>query len=404
MHGPAAANDAHRAAGAFGAPLWSSAFRPFYLLGALHAPLVIAAGAGALSGAMRLPAPLWHGHEMLFGFAAAILIGTVLTALPSWAGTPEIRGARLAALAALWLAGRVAFLAAPWLPPWAVAAADALLLPVLIAMVAPQLLRVRNRVYLLLLPVLLALAIAGIAYHAFALAGDGAGASAALRAGAYGVILVFVLLGGILVPIFTGNALRTLGRGDAPRFSMPLEAAATLTVVLLAVLDLAGAPRAAVGAAALACALVHAVRTARWRGWRVSDQPLVAPLHLGFAWLVAAFALRAAADLFGVVPEGAWLHAFTVGALGMMMLGLMNRVVLRHTGRPLDVPRAMRLAYAAMFAAALVRLAATVHGLGVWAITLAAVLWAAPFVVFLALYGPALVRPSLPRTRPLQPG
>jgi uncharacterized protein involved in response to NO len=386
------------------APLWASPFRPFYLLGALYAPLVITGGAGALFGTVRLPTTpqLWHGHEMLFGFALAIVVGTVLTALPSWAGTPEIRGRRLAWLALLWVVGRVAFWAAPWLPPWSVVLADVLLLPVLTAMLAPQLFAVRNRLYLLLLPILIALIAANVAYHAFIVAGDGARAERALHAGVYAVIAIFLLKGGVLAPIFTGNALRALGRGDQPRFVFALEAAALLAVVLLAVLDLAGASRAAIGFAALACAVVHAIRTARWRGWRVADQPLLASLHLAFAWLIAAFALRAAAELAGIVPVAAWLHAFTVGALGMIMLGLMNRVALRHTGRALAVPAAMRIAYVSMFAAAALRLAATVHGLGAWAIALAAVLWAAPFVIYLALYGPTLLQPSLPRAQPLQ--
>ncbi len=389
----------------FSAPLWRSPFRPFYLLGALYAPLVVTGGAGALLGTVSLPTTpqLWHGHEMLFGFALAIVVGTVLTALPSWAGTPEIHGRRLARLAALWLLGRVAFWAAPWLPPWIVAAADSLLLPVLAAMVAPQVFGVRNRLYLLLLPLLLALIAANLAYHAAILAGDGAAAERALRAGVYAVIAVFLLKGGVLVPIFTGNALRAAGRGDQPRFRLALEAAALLSVVLLAALDVAGAPRIAVGATALLCAVVHGVRTARWRGWRVADQPLLASLHLAFAWLIAAFALKAAADLAGIVPAAAWLHAFTVGALGMMMLGLMNRVALRHTGRSLEVPAPMRAAYLSMFAAALLRLAATGHGLGAWALVLAALLWALPFAIYLALYGPALLQPSLPRAPPLQP-
>jgi uncharacterized protein involved in response to NO len=390
---------------AFSAPLWASPFRPFYLLGALYAPIVITGGAGALLGTVHLPTTpqLWHGHEMLFGFALAIVVGTVLTALPSWAGTPELRGHRLATLAALWLLGRVAFWIAPWLPPWSVALADALLLPALTAMVAPQLVRVRNRLYLLLLPILAALIAANLAYHAFILAGDGARAQRALHAGVYAVIAVFLLKGGVLVPIFTGNALRALGRGDPPRFRLALEAAALVSVVLLAALDLAGASRAAIGLAALAAALVHAIRTARWRGWRVADQPLLASLHLAFVWLIAAFALKATAELIGIVPAAAWLHAFTVGALGLMMLGLMNRVALRHTGRALAVPPAMRIAYLSLFAAALLRLAATVHGLGYWAVALAALLWAAPFVIYLALYGATLLQPSLPRMQPLQP-
>jgi uncharacterized protein involved in response to NO len=142
---------------------------------------------------------------------------------------------------------------------------------------------------------------------------------------------------------------------------------------------------------------VHAARAARWQGWRLSDVPLVFVMHLGFAWLIFAFALKAVAELSGLVPEVAWVHAFTVGSLGLMMLGLMTRVSLRHTGRPLVVPALMKLAYGMMFAAALLRLAATVHGLGDWAIALAAVLWGLTFLVYLVVFGAMLVRPSLPR-------
>ena len=383
-------------------PLLSSAFRPFYFLGTLYAALLTAAWLGAWLGhwdvpSVGTPLRLWHGHEMLFGFAAAIIAGIVLTALPSWAGTEEIRGGRLALLVLLWLAGRIAFWAAPWLPPPAPAIADLLLFPAIFLMVAPQLARATNRLYLLLLPILLTLAAANAVFHYGILAANAHLAGLGLRGAIYAIIVLFVLKGGVLTPIFTGNVLREKGRGDQAPFNVELEVLAVGVVLLLAALDLAGAPSPWTGLAALACAGVHTVRTARWRGWRLPDVPLVFVMHLGFAWLVFAFLLKAAADLAGLVPEAAWMHAFTVGGLGLMMLGLMTRVALRHTGRPLVVPGAMKLAYAMMFAAALLRLAATVHGLGAWAVALAVVLWGLTFLVYFAVFGALLVRPSLPR-------
>lgn len=383
------------------APLLASGFRPFYLLGALYAPLLAVGGIGAFLGIVDLAGSrgpvLWHGHEMLFGFATAIVVGTLLMALPSWAGMPELRGPPLAGLTAAWLLGRIAFWAAPWLPPWAVALADLLLWPLLAAVLAPALWRVPNRLYRLLLPILLALVAANLSYHAAVLAGDVPLAHRALRAAVWALVVLFTLKGGLLTPIFTGNALRELGRGEQARFLMPLEALALLLLLALAVADLAGAPATATGALGAACALVHGVRVARWRGWRVADQPLLPTMHLGFAWLLIAFVLKAAADLGSPVPQAAWLHAFTVGALGMMMLGLMTRVSLRHTGRAIAAPAPMRAAAAAMFIAAALRLVTTVHGLGPWAMTLAALLWTAAFVVYLVRFGPVLVAPSLPR-------
>ena len=168
-------------------------------------------------------------------------------------------------------------------------------------------------------------------------------------------------------------------------------------MLLLAVLDLGAAPAAWTGSSALACALLHGWRTTRWQGWRVADVPLLLVMHLGFVWLVLAFSLKAAAELTGIIPEAAWLHAFTVGSLGLMMLGLMTRVSLRHTGRPLVVPRAILAAYVLMFLTAVLRLAATVHGLGIAAVALSAGLWAICFALYLSVFWKVLVTPSAPR-------
>jgi hypothetical protein len=252
-------------------PLWASAFRPFYLLGALYAPLLMGIWLGAYLGFWS-PTPgghalkLLHGHEFIYGFATAIISGVVLTALPSWAGTAEIDGHRLKLLVGLWLAGRVAFWSAPWLPAPLPALIDCLLFPSTILMLLPQLLRARNRLYLLLLPILLALFAGNLAYYQGIATGNEPLAWKSLRLAIYAIVVLYVLKGGVLAPVFTGNALREKGRGDQPAFLMPLEFAATIAVVLLAACDLGGAPPAWTGACALACTLLHAWRCARWQG------------------------------------------------------------------------------------------------------------------------------------------
>ena len=178
---------------------------------------------------------------------------------------------------------------------------------------------------------------------------------------------------------------------------IPLEAAAVWSLVLLAASDLCGMPDRLTGSLALACAMVHAVRALRWRGWRVADQVLLPSMHLAFVWLIMALVLKAVADLAQGVPRSTWLHAFTVGALGMMMISLMTRVSLRHTGRATVVPSRLRMAAMAIFVAAALRMAATVHELGVWAIGLSACLWAAAFMVYLQRFAGVLCSPSLPR-------
>ena len=383
-------------------PLWASAFRPFYFLGALYAPLLVAAWLGAFHGLWNLPPDaiplkLLHGHEFIFGFAAAIISGIVLTALPSWAGTEEICGRRLMLLTALWLAGRIGFWASPWLPSLLPAVVDCLLFPAIFFMLAPQLLRAGNRLYLLLLPILAVLFAANTIYHHGLLASNYDQAWQALRLAIYAIIVLYILKGGVLAPIFTANALREKGRASLPACNMKLEVAATGAVLLLATLDLAAAPPAWTGSIALACALLHGWRTARWQGWRVADVPLVLVMHLGFAWLILAFVLKAAAELGGIVPEAMWLHAFTIGSLGLMMLGLMTRVSLRHTGRPLRVPPAMIVACVLIFAATMLRLAASLHGPHSPAIVLSAGLWAASFALYFLTFWKVLLSPSEPR-------
>ncbi|MEP7280335.1 MAG: NnrS family protein [Rubrivivax sp.] len=387
------------------APLWASGFRPFYLLGALYAPLLALGSVGVALGWVDLAGsgivlPLWHGHEMVFGFATAIVVGTVLTALPSWAGTPELRSAPLVLLAGLWLVGRTAFWAAPWLPRGVPALADLLLLPTLVALLAAPLWRGHKRGYRWLLPILGALAFANALYHAAVIQGDDAGAALALRAAVLALAVLYTLVGGLLTQVFTTNALRAVGEREPAAPHRALEAVALTSLLLLTACELADAPRRWTAAVALACALLHGARVLRWRGWRVAHAPLLAGMHLGFAWLVLAFVLQALAAAGAGVAPTAWLHAFTVGALGLMMLALMTRVALRHTGRALEPPRWLAPACAAMFAAAALRLAAGVPGWSTVSTPLAALsvlLWAACFGGFALAFAPALLAPSLPR-------
>jgi len=178
---------------------------------------------------------------------------------------------------------------------------------------------------------------------------------------------------------------------------MPLEYATALAMVAFAAADLLGAPPRWMVAAALAAAAIHAWRFARWRGWRTTGEPLLWCIHLGYLWLIAALVLRAAAELTPRVPREAWIHAFTLGAYGMLKIGLMTRVALRHTGRPLAAPRPMRVAFVMVLAGALLRLAYSVYALGEWALVGSALLWGAAFLAYVALHGPMLLAPSLPR-------
>ncbi len=373
--------------------MFSAAFRPFFLLAglwsALAVPVWLCAYAAGLALPSAFPPVVWHVHEMVFGFGFASVTGFLLTAIPNWTGRLPLRGAPLAALALLWLAGRVAVHAAEWIPRPLVVIVDCALLPALSAMLFATIASARKRMFWWTLPPLFAFAAANLVFHL-------ANPQWGLLLGVHALAFLFTLYGGLFIPAFTRRYLHARGE-RAGAILMPLEYATALAMVVFACADLLGAPPRWTAAAALAAAAVHAWRFARWRGWRTASEPLLWCIHLGYAWLIAALVLRALAEVAPQVPRDAWVHAFTLGAYGMLKIGLMTRVVLRHTGRPLKASAAMQVAFLMVFAASLLRLAFSVHGLGDWALAVSALLWAAAFLAYLMLHGPMLVRPSLPR-------
>ncbi|HEY5896780.1 MAG TPA: NnrS family protein [Burkholderiales bacterium] len=371
--------------------VWSSGFRPFFLGAGIYGPLslvlwLVARNTGAPAYASGA---LWHGHELLFGFAAALVCAILLTAIPSWTGASEIRGAPLAVLAALWLAGRIAMNAIAWLPPLVVTVLDCALLPLLAVFLSLTVRKARRQLFWWTLLPLVTFTAANLVFHL----GD---PYWGLMLGVHSLAFLFTLYGGLFIPAFTRRYLQARGEHSAA-ILMPLEYATAAAMVAYAASDLLDLPPGVMIGTALLAAAVHAVRFARWRGWRVVGEPMLWPLHLGYLWLIVGLLLRAAAEVSPGVPREAWIHAFTLGAYGMLKIGLMPRVALRHTGRPMVVAPAMRSAFGMVFAGALLRLAYSIYGLGEWALAGSILLWGAGFVVFLSLYGPLLVRPSLPR-------
>lgn len=378
--------------GPWSAAVWASGFRPFYLAGAAYGILAL-----ALWPVLDATGPRWHGHEMIFGFVGAISGGFLLTAVPSWARTPEVAGRPLAVLLALWLVGRLAMLTEGWLSPVVVAGLDIAFYPALAAALAPGVLAAVDRRYRLALPVVAGFAVGNLAFHLGRLADDTALLELGLGIGLYSLMILYSFIAGFLTPIFTKTALQLADPKARLPFDPRLEVLAPLTLLLLALCDLGGLPGEAVAGAALVAALVHGLRMARWRGISVAGQPLLLAMNVSYLWLIAALLLLAVAAGLGLPWRPAALHAFTIGALGLVKLSLMTRVVLKHTGRPLRVAPAMAAGYAAMFLAALLRVVAGEGPGGDGLLLAAALLWIAPFAVYLGLYGRYLLMPSLPR-------
>jgi uncharacterized protein involved in response to NO len=395
VSGPPSASGAFRKVTAL--PIFSYGFRTFFLLAGVAALALVGAWiALGFGGGWRygLSAVGWHAHEMLFGFVAAAVAGFLLTAAPSWTGTPALSGAPLIALAGLWLAGRIA--SHPQVSASLLCAlVDLAFFPALAASLAMPLWKAgkwRNIVFLLLIT---ALACGNLLMRLEWMGAtvDTASAGIALTVGI--VLLMVTVIGGRILPSFTQNALR---RHD-PAFAIPtrswLDRAAILATAAMIPADLTAPGSMAAGGLAGLAALAHALRLAGWSGPRTLREPLLWVLHLGYAWLPVALAMKAIAIMSGAAAASGWLHALTVGGFSTMILAVMTRAALGHTGRELRPSPVTVLAYLSLLVAAVTRsfAAALPSGLYDSAIRISAIAWILAFASFLFVYAPILTRP-----------
>jgi len=381
-----------RAAAPRGFALWALGFRPFYLLASGFAALSIALWALQFSG--LLPAPylsgaVWHAHEMLFGFALAVIVGFLFTAGRNWSNQPTPTGVPLALLAGLWLAARVLVLT-PW--AWAAAIANvAFALASAIALAIPFY-KARNRRNYFFVGLLVLLAIAAAFVHATQLGFAHVPAWAGIQLGLDIVLFIVVVMAGRVIPMFTNNGVPGAAASKRPW----LEKASLGLVLALAAADAAQLPAVALVVIASAGALAHTARWLLWQPWKTLRAPLVWVLHVAYAFIPLHLLLRAAAALDGLAPTLA-THALTVGAIGTIIIGMMTRTARGHTGRPLKADRFDVACYVLVIAAAALRVGLpwAMPELTLHAVLCSAALWSAGFGLYAIRYWPVLSRVRL---------
>ena len=376
--------------------LWQLGFRPFYLL---------AGGFAALSGGLwalqfggglprpYLPGAIWHAHEMLFGYALAVLVGFLFTAGRNWSGRPTPTGPALAALALLWLAGRVLVLT-PF--AWTAALVNAAFPLAAAAALAVPLVRARNRRNYFLVGLLALLGLVQFGVHAALL---GALPSTGKLAGWVGihigldmVLFIIAVMAGRVVPMFTNNGVP----GASARRHPQLEWLALAGLLAVLAADALGLQGPALAALLALCAAAHLVRLLLWHPWRTLRTPLVWVLHAAYLWICVHLALRAAAEL-GWVAASLAAHALTVGAVGGTTLGMMTRTSRGHTARPLRADGYDVASYLLVQAAAVLRvlLPLALPAATLPAILASALCWSAAFALFTLRYWPVLTRARL---------
>ena len=379
-------------------PFLRGGFRPFFFGGALWAIVALTLWLCSLTGEITLPTafePLaWHRHEMLFGFVGAVISGFLLTAIPNWTGRLPIAGRPLLALFGLWLAARLAVLFSGAIGQLPAAILDGGFFLVLAGLAAREILEARNR-NLPVVGMVFLFGLADLGDHAAAagLIGGDAGWQVAIAL----IVLLISLIGGRITPSFTRNWMVKQGikRGlptQPSRFDL-FAIGATAVAMLFWILGPAGL---VTGGILVAAALIQAARLARWGGIRTTSDPLVLILHVGYAWIPIGLLLLGLSTAGMAIPRSAAIHALTAGAMATMILAVMTRATLGHTGRELRANRPTVAIYALITSGAVVRVAASL-GMGSYrmGLDLAGTLWAAAIIVFLISYGPILWRPRL---------
>lgn len=380
-------------------PLWSAGFRPFFLVAALHGAAVIGLWTGALEG-LGLPQParyfgpsVWHAHELLQGFTVAVVAGFLLTAVQRWTGVAMPRGRALAALVALWAAGRGATALAGWLPGEAVAAIDLAFLPALAAVVGRAVWTSGSRRNYFVPALLAALWACGAAVHLDALGIYDDIARPALGAAVDLLLTLTLVITGRIVPMFTRNATDRTGIESIPTLDK-LAIGATLATGLATLL---GAPAGLLGGLALVAGGAIVGRAWRWGAQYTGDNALLWVLHAGHGWAAIAMGLRAAAALTGWIEPLTALHAATAGTLSMLCVGMMARVALGHTGRDLQAPPLATTSFALLAAAAALRVFSPGLLPPSWwhvGMALAGAAWCLALLLYLVAYAPILIGPT----------
>jgi uncharacterized protein involved in response to NO len=369
------------------AAILAKGFRPFFTLAALHAvlivPLWIAVVAGAATPGYLDPLS-FHAHEMLLGFAVAVIAGFLLTAVGNWTGRETLVGAPLLGLATLWVLGRLAMLFASRLPVGVAAAVDLAFLPMLMVALGRPLLAAKNRRNFMLVGLLALLFSTNLAMHLDCLGELPVGFAHRARAAALDlVVLVILLIAGRVFPMFTRNATGVTGVRSHPS----LDATTVIAMLVVVAADVLAADWRVASSLAGVVGVFAAARAIHWGSWHSRRDPLLWVLHAGYGFIVAGLMLRALAVLLPAFPASLATHAITIGGVGALTLGMMTRVALGHTGRSLVAPRAMRWAFVAILCGALARvvlpLVAPAHYM-VWLVA-AAALWVFAFAVFLPI-------------------
>ena len=375
--------------------LFALGFRPFFLFAAFSAFSLITLWLYELSGKLTISgyyAPAgWHAHEMLFGYTVAVIAGFLLTAAGNWTGMKMINGWRLVLLSIVFLLGRFApFI--PNLPHWVIAAFDLSFLPLVALLIAIPVIKVKQWSNFVFVPLLLTMAAANLMVHLSALGVIDSSTVTGSRLMIYLVILLIVIMGGRVIPFFTERGVN----GVTTKKWTWIERLSSLSVLLIVIAEVFFTDNVIIGYIAMFAAATNLIRVAGWYSNKIWRVPLVWILQVAYLWIVIGFVIKGWV-IFHINESLFAYHAFTVGGIGIMTLGMMARVSIGHTGREMILNSWMVLAFILINIAAVTRVFVPMlmPKLYLFFIQFSGWLWVSAFVIFFIVYTPMWIRPRV---------
>jgi len=383
-------------------PILRLGFRPLFLVAAGFSIVALITWAGVLTQSWSFEpyggSYWWHAHEMLFGFVSTVVAGFLLTAVQSWTGVPGVKGARLLFLVLLWLSARILIFFNVGAGSWWVGVVDLTFLPTAAFFLALSIVKVRQYRNLFFVPILLLMSLSNAYMHYGIYSADPEWLAIGSRAMVILVAALMCVLGGRVFPMFTANGTKTkkvMPWAWLEKFSLFLMA--VLVMIFIFMIPL---PRQVIAVVFLMAALAHLLRWARWRFWVTFKTPLVWSLHLAYFCIPLGLALFAF-HFMGYLPTFSLpMHVITVGGMGGMILSMMSRVSLGHTGRAIQASPLDAAAFVLIFLALIFRtVSAQWAAYSTESLLMAAALWCVAYGLFLIKYLPMLIRPR-PDGRP----
>lgn len=379
-------------------PLFRLGFRPFFLAATLLAMVGMMIWMAGLVFHVHLPLSVspvyWHAHEMIYGYALAVIAGFLLTAVRNWTNIQTLHGWGLQLLLLLWVLARVSALLPGQQALLATVVLDNLFIVYLSVALTVPVVQARLWKNMGVISKLYFFLIGNVIYAlgGFGLVADGQ--RIGLMIGLYMVLSLILVLSRRVMPMFIE---RGVGYTVTLKNHVWVDMACFLLFLVFAVSDIFFAyPAWTAWLAAVLC-LLHGIRLWGWYTHGIWSRPLLWVLYLAYIWIILGFALKFTVFVAGI-PSSLAVHAFTVGGIGMMTLGMMSRISLGHTGRDImQPPSGVNLMFSLLCASVVLRVLLPLLSDGhyqLW-IGLSQGFWIMAFALFLYRYAWMLATPRI---------